>query len=130
MANLVLPDSSFFITRAREGVDPFQELRGHADDWEFATCGIVVLEVCRGRRDPHVYQRFRERFAVMIYVPSSNAIWERTVHLAWTLDRRGEVIPAADLLIAATALHTNAAVLTYDAHFGQIPGLRVLDRLT
>lgn len=129
MADLVLPDSNFFITRARMGLDPFVELRAHAEEWEFATCGMVVIEVCRGRRDPHVCQRFRERFAVMIFIPATTAIWERATQLAWSLDRRGVVLPATDLLIATCALATNATVLTYDAHFRQIPGLRVVDQL-
>lgn len=129
MTGLVLPDSSYFISCARAGVDPFKELRGHSDEWEFATCGIVVLEVCRGRRDPSLYQRFLERFAVMIFVPSSNAIWERATQLAWGMHRQGIVIPATDILIAATALHVDATVLTSDAHFRQVPGLEVLDRL-
>lgn len=129
MADLVLPDSSFFISRARAGVDPFRELRGHADDWDFATCGMVVLEVCRGRRDPEVRKRFQDRFAVMLFVAAGGAVWERAEHLAWSLDRKGIVLPASDLLIAACALHTQAAVLTTDAHFAEIPGLRVLEQL-
>ncbi|MBL9217941.1 MAG: PIN domain-containing protein [Opitutaceae bacterium] len=127
--NLVLPDSSYFITHAREGVDPFHRLSAHDKEWEFATCGLVVTEVCRGRRDPNVYRRFRERFAVMIFITTTNAIWERTAQLAWTLDRQGVIIPATDLLIAACALQADAAVLTYDHHFQQVPGLRVVDHL-
>jgi predicted nucleic acid-binding protein len=36
---------------------------------------------------------------------------------------------AGDLLIAACALQADAAVLTYDQHFQQVPGLRVVDHL-
>jgi len=67
---------------------------------------------------------------VMIFLPSSNAVWERATQLAWSLDRRGMVLPAQDLLIAACALQAHAAVLTLDAHFEQIPGLRVLNQLS
>jgi predicted nucleic acid-binding protein len=88
------------------------------------------MEVCRGRREPSVYQRFRERFAVMIFIPASSSTWERATQLAWSLDRQGIVIPATDLLIATCALQVGAAVLTYDAHFRHIPGLEVIDRLT
>ena len=56
-------------------------------------------------------------------------VWERATQLAWSLDRQGVVLPAQDLLIAACALHANATVLTADAHFSRIPGLRVIDRL-
>lgn len=59
-AAAVRPDSNFYISRARAGVDPFHELHAHADDWDFATCGQVLIEVCRGRRDPNVRRRFRQ----------------------------------------------------------------------
>jgi predicted nucleic acid-binding protein len=56
-------------------------------------------------------------------------VWERTGQLAWALDRKRIVLPVSDLLIAACAMHVKAAVLTLDAHFQEIPGLRVLDTL-
>ena len=129
MANLVLPDSNVYIGAVRAGLDPFLQFVPALEEWELATCGMVVMEVCRGLRDPAILQRFRERFAVMLYVPTANQVWERAAQLAWSLDRRGAVLPAPDLLIAACALHADAAVLTADAHFQQVPGLRVLDRL-
>jgi len=127
MANLVLPDSNIYIGAARAGRDPFRQFASTLEEWEFATCGIIVLEVCRGVRDPAVLQRFRERFAVMLYVTTGNSVWERASQLAWSLDRRGIVLPAQDLLIATCALQADAAVLTAAAHFQKIPGLRVID---
>lgn len=131
MANLILPDSNIYIGAVRAGRDPFKEFAAGIDDrdWEFATCGMVMLEVCRGQRDPNLLKRFRERFAVMIFIPTTNQIWERATQLAWSLDRQGRVLPAQDILIAAHALQTNALVLTHDAHFHEIPGLRVSDSL-
>jgi predicted nucleic acid-binding protein len=129
MANLVLPDSNIYIGAARAGRDPFGQFASALEEWEFATCGMIMLEVCRGLRDPAVLQRFRERFAVMICLATGNSIWERAAQLAWSLDRRGIVLPAPDLLIAACALQADATVLTADAHFQAIPGLRVIDRL-
>lgn len=131
MANLILPDSNIYIGAARAGRDPFREFAaGIVDrDWEFATCGMIVLEVCRGQRDPNLLARYRERFDVMIFLPTTQQIWARAAQLAWSLDRQGQVLPAQDILIAAHALQANAAVLTADAHFHHIPGLRVLDRL-
>jgi predicted nucleic acid-binding protein len=130
MPDLVVPDSSFYIGRSRLGRDPFSELHSFADDWEFATCGMVVLEVCRGRSDPNVLRRFQERFSVMLYLATTSSTWERANALAWNLDRRGIVLPAQDLVIAACALHHDAAVLTFDAHFQEVPGLRVVNELT
>jgi predicted nucleic acid-binding protein len=129
MANLILPDSNIYIGAVRAGRDPFRQFASALDEWEFATCGMVMLEVCRGLRDPAVLQRFRERFAVMVYLATGSSMWERAAQLAWSLDRRGIVLPAPDLLIAACALQADAAVLTADAHFQEIPGLRVIDHL-
>jgi predicted nucleic acid-binding protein len=129
MPEPVLPDSNFYINRARAGLDPFAELAAHTDEWDFATCGMVVIEVCRGRRDPALHRRFLERFAIMPYVATGSSVWERAEQLAWSLDRQGVVLPAPDLLIAACALQAGAAVLTADAHFQSIPGLRVLESL-
>jgi predicted nucleic acid-binding protein len=125
MANLILPDSNVYIDALRARVDPFQRFAPYLEDWEFGTCGMVVLEVCRGLVEPAALRRFRERFSVMIYIPTNNAIWERATHLAWALDRQGMTLPAQDLLIAACALHAGATVLTRDEHFQAIPGLRV-----
>jgi predicted nucleic acid-binding protein len=129
MASLVLPDSNFYITAARTRIDPFRELGARLAEYDFATCGMVVLEVLRGRSDPNILRHFRERFAVMIYLPTTNQIWERATQLAWALDRQGTILPAQDILIAAHALQTDAMVLTYDTHFSSIPGLRVVDHL-
>jgi predicted nucleic acid-binding protein len=129
MANLVLPDSNFYISAVRAGRDPFADFVAGIEEREFAVCGMVLLEVCRGLRDPTLLRRFQERFAVMIFLPSTSATWERATQLAWTLDRRGIVLPAPDLLIAACALQAGAAVLNADAHFRSIPGLRVLESL-
>ncbi len=131
MANLILPDSNVYIGALRVGEDPFLSFANCIDEreLEFATCGMVMVEVCRGLRDPGLLKRFRDRFAVMIFLPTTSQVWERASHLAWSLDRQGKVLPAPDLIIAACALHAGAAVLTADAHFQSIPGLQVLESL-
>lgn len=45
------------------------------------------------------------------------------------LRRKGQPIPSNDLWIAASALEHGAALLTRDAHFAQIDGLRCGQRL-
>jgi len=129
MANLLLPDSSFYITALREGRDPLRELIQNADDHDIATCGIIILEVTRGRSDPNVLRRFHDAFAVIIHLTTTNQIWERASQLAWSLDRQGVILPAPDILIAAHALQADATVLTHDAHFSSIPGLHVIDHV-
>ena len=129
MANLILPDSNIYITALRTGRDPFKQFLKDLDKREFAICGMVMLEVCRGLRELALLRRITERFSAMIFLPTNTTTWERATQLAWSLDRQGIVLPAQDLVIAACALQANAAVLTADAHFRSIPGLTVLPQL-
>lgn len=129
MESLILPDSNIFIGALRAGMDPFTQFVPGLEEREYCTCGMVVMEVCRGVRDPGLLRRIKGNFAVMIYVPTTNQIWERATQLAWSLDRQGVVLPAQDLLIAACALHAGATVFTHDAHFRSVPGLNVTDAL-
>jgi predicted nucleic acid-binding protein len=62
-------------------------------------------------------------------VDFDDAIAERWAALFAGLKRRGRVIPANDLAVAATALHLGFGVLvgpTGEAHFQQIDGLRIV----
>ncbi len=126
---LVVADSSFYIHALRSKRQPFLEMERRADSVEWATTGMVMLEVCRGLRDPNMRDRFAERYSTMIYLPTTNAVWERAVRLAWTLDRQGRILPAQDIVIAAACLGGGAGLLTHDAHFAEIPGLTVFNSL-
>ncbi|MBP8256737.1 MAG: PIN domain-containing protein [Opitutaceae bacterium] len=129
MEKLILPDSNVYIDALRAGSDPFQSFSRHLDTCEFATCGMIMLEVCRGLRELRFLHRFRERFSVMIYLPTTQAIWERAQQIAWAMDRRGQTIPSQDHIIAATALQVGATVLTRDRHFSLVPDLKVMSDL-
>ncbi len=125
----VLADSSFFIDRLRDGEDPFEEFAARASGYEFLTCGVVVTEVLRGVRIEKTHRRLSDLFACMVYIPTSNRIWERAAKMAWELDRAGCVMQITDLLIAVSAVESDAAVLTLDSDFQRVPGLRVLSTL-
>lgn len=123
--DLVVADSSFYIRALRSKRQPFHEMERLGEQVEWATTGMIVLEVCRGLRDPVVRKKFTARYSTMIYLPTPHGVWEYAAELAWTLDRRGDIIPAQDVVIAAVCLSRGARLLTHDAHFGTIPGLRV-----
>ena len=63
---------------------------------------------------------------VMINIPTDNRLWREATDLAWSLDRKGITIPGADAVIAVSALRSGSAVMTSDAHFSGIEGLRVI----
>ena len=129
MVTGVLIDSNFYITHLRAGRNPFRELSAAGDDWELFTCGMVMLEVLRGVRDPRQLAKIEASFSLMNFIPTSDPIWTKARQLAWQLDRRGIIIPAQHHVIAACALQAHLAVLTADGHFQHVPGLTVLEQL-
>ena len=46
-----------------------------------------------------------------------------------TLRKSGQPIPTNDVWIAAHAIETGSLLVTYDAHFRAVPGLRLWDEL-
>ncbi|MEI6535494.1 MAG: PIN domain-containing protein [Verrucomicrobiaceae bacterium] len=129
MERNVLVDSSWFIDRLRRRIDPFRELEKSNIGYEFFSCGVVMTEVCRGERLQWRYESMRSAFAVMCWVPTSEKIWSEVTDLARNLAARGITMQISDLVIAVSALSADAAVLTLDSDFRQIPELQVIDKL-
>jgi predicted nucleic acid-binding protein len=128
-ASPVLADSSFYIGLMRQGRDPLRELALTAATRDIAVCGVVRCEVGRALRPLERLQRFQRFWSVAITVPTDNRLWDAVESLAWQLDREGTVLPLTDLVIACCAQRIGAVVLTFDKHFGLIPGVRVTNQL-
>jgi predicted nucleic acid-binding protein len=129
MERSVLVDSSFFIACYRRNADPFRLLNQSNFGYEFYSCGVVMMEVCRGIRAKRLYDAARRDFAVMCWVPTTEKIWSEATELARNLAARGVTMQLTDLVIAASALSADATVLTLDSDFRQVPELQVLDKL-
>ena len=129
MEENVLVDSSFFIRCMRTGLDPFEQLLAADDGYEFYSCGVVKTEVCRGITSPKLFERSKQFFDVMCWVPTTDQIWENVMELAWNLARKGITMQVTDMIIAVSAINADAAVLTLDIDFDNVPGLRVLHQL-
>jgi predicted nucleic acid-binding protein len=118
--------SCVFITLAMRRLDPSVVLLEHLELEDIVTCGMVRLEVIRGIALPKVRTHIEAFFDVMQNVPTDNNLWEEACELGWKVTRKGNNMPAQDIIIAACALRVDAAVLTHDGHFDHIPGLRVV----
>lgn len=129
MAAVALVDSCAWIGLLREGRDPVRELVGRARTLDLATCGLVRVEVLRGVARPAVFRAMEGFFNVMVNVPTDHRLWGEPTREARTLGARGITLPAQDLIIAACARRIGAAVLTFDAHFLDIPGLSMMSSL-
>jgi predicted nucleic acid-binding protein len=126
MENDILVDSNVFLNLLNRRRDPAIWLVEWAGNSNLATCGMVKLEVLRGIKPLKQLTNISAFMDVMINVPSDPRLWVEATDLAWRLDRKGIVIPGADVVIAACALRLDAALLTSDTHFAQIDGLRVI----
>lgn len=125
MVELVVVDSTILIGLLRRGRDPVKTLGAWAGPRDLGTCGMIRLEVLRGVRSPRIHGEMSQFLDVMVQMPSTEAVWRAAADLAWKMDRRGEVIPSSDLLIAVIAMSAGAAVISDDAHFRRIPGLTI-----
>ncbi len=128
-ASPVLADSSYYIRMLREGRDPFRALALASATRDLAVCGVVRVEVGRAVRPLERLHKFQAAWDVMINVPTDNRLWDDVEAAAWQLDRKGVVLPLTDLVIACCARRIDAVVLTFDAHFQRIPGVRSVSQL-
>lgn len=126
---MLLPDSTLYIDWLRAGRDPLTMLKPWLLRDEVLCCGLVRCEVLRSIVSKRVRERLTALFDLLPVVKTDEAVWDRTAHLAWTLDRRGIVLPLSDLLLAVCALLAEAILISTDRHFRRIPGLQVLSSL-
>lgn len=128
-ASPVLADSSYYIGLLKRGEDPLKALALAAATRDLVISGIIRCEVGRGLVQPTVLRRFNEFWNVMINVPTDNRLWDDVGRMLWQLDREGCLLPLPDVVIGCSAMRVGAVVLTFDHHFGKIPGVRAVDRL-
>jgi predicted nucleic acid-binding protein len=120
-----LVDSSKIIEWMRRGRSPVRILQPFVIAGQLRTCGIIRVEILRGVVKPAIRDEMAALFNAIPEVPLSSDLCQRAADLAWTLDRKGTILPVTDLLIASCALHVKAIVVSVDPHFKTIPGLQV-----
>ena len=126
-------DTSALVAFDRTGAD-WERLFDQFGDEGIALPAVVLAEilvgaqVARGR----LAERKRASIEVLIervpLIPFGQEIAERWAELFARLRRRGELIPANDLSVAATAVHLGFGVIVGDrgdAQFRRIPDLRI-----
>ena len=86
------------------------------------------MRLVRGRKADRKRASIDALVARVPVVSFGSEIAERWAELFVKLSRRGQLIPANDLVVAATAIHLGFGVLVGDKgeeHFRRIEGLRV-----
>ena len=125
-----LIDSAAYIDLMRAGQDPRQVLAPLLRAGRLYNCGIVRAEVLRGIKIDKTYRQMEQFFDIVPEVPADPRLWREVSQLGWDLGRKGKWPPVTDLAIAAAALRVRATVISPDAHFKDIPGLKLIPKLS
>jgi predicted nucleic acid-binding protein len=88
------------------------------------TLGEVYQQAFESTNPDAYLASFRNFITPFRVIPVTEPIAVRFAEIRALLSRRGELISDFDMLIAATALHYNLTVLTFNyRHFSRIPDL-------
>ena len=120
----VIVDTSLYIQWLRQRADFLSLLRPWLAQGRLLVCGVIRVEVLRGVLDPRQRDNVMEVFQLASEVQLTPSFWGEVADMAWTLDRRGMVIPTPDLAIAHCAMKHDATLVALDDHFRHIPGLK------
>ena len=121
---MILVDSCVIVDWLRRRENPGEHLLPWLNSGEALTCGVVRIEVLRGVLSTQLKQRVEALFDVMPEVPLSSSVLHGAADLAWSMDRKGHIIPVADVIIAQCAITRGATLVTTDDHFRHVPGLK------
>ncbi len=81
---------------------------------------MIKLELLGGTRSEQEYSRLKARLNALEDDSHDSSSWETAFAMAFKLRRSGLTIPATDILIAASALISQAILVHVDLHFDLI----------
>jgi tRNA(fMet)-specific endonuclease VapC len=108
----------------RRAVSPLERLSSQYIGISVITLAEVYQQAFESTNPDAYLTSFRNFITPFRIIPVTEPIAERFAEIRALLTRRGELISDFDMLIAATALHYNLTVLTFNyRHFSRIPDL-------
>ena len=116
---LILVDSSIWI----EGIDPRASVglksrfAALIETERIAVTEIVRLEVIGGTRSAGEFEKARSEFEAFACLKAGGREWKRAEEIGFALNRRGQRVPSADVLIAAVAACYQVPLWHMDADF-------------
>ena len=126
----IIVDSAVYIDRLRAGHDIRQELMPYLANGMLFNCGVVRGEVIRGFKNMRMKAEMTAFFNIIPEVPTNAKMWQLVAEMAWMLDRTsGGHRPITDIVIARSAMHIGAVLVSPDKHFRDIPGLKLRETL-
>lgn len=129
---MVLVDTSvwidFFSANPYPHVEALEKLIFERDD--ICVCGIILSEVLQGIRKDSEFNRTRNLFASLVFLPMGYSIFIRSAEIYRNLRRKGITIrKPVDCMIASVAIEHEIPLLHNDKDFVPIEenfGLKVI----
>lgn len=121
---IVLADTSVWIEYLNQRKTPAGDaLETLLRQRRVVTCGLVIAELLQGALSKHEVEAITETFEALPYLEACHSTWTKAGTLAFTLRRKGIIVPLTDCVLAALALESDCELFSVDAHFTKIPDL-------
>lgn len=115
---MTLVDTSAWIEYLRPGLSETGErVEALVLGDEAAWCDMVMLELWNGARGQAEKRKLEELRGMTHRLATTDEVWQLAHRLAARCRDRGKTFPAADILVAACAVHHGAGLEHKDAHF-------------
>jgi len=125
LKNNILADTSVWIEFFKQRSDTGEKLCDLITRNCVWSCGTVLFEIIQGVKTENEKNTVLEMLFALPYVEMTQALWQNAGELSASLKRKGANIPLSDIFTAALAIEHNLSIFTFDAHFGQIPGVKI-----
>jgi len=81
------------------------------------TCELIMLELIRGINTKEKLNEFLSDFNSLEKLQFDEKVWEISFNLSFKMKKKGNIIPATDILIASLAIRYNVVLFHSDKHF-------------
>ena len=88
-------------------------------------CGVITYELTQGAKSAEEATHLSEVLSALHYIEMTSNLWMKAGNMSAALRAKGLTLPMSDLLIGTIALELSLEVLTLDAHFTSIPGIKL-----
>lgn len=94
------------------------------------TSEVIIMEILMGAKSDKEYNMLYQDFLALPQLVIDHNVWETAWKTAYKLRRNGINIPMADVIISATAMYYNYALMHSDKHFTLLAkhtGLKIIE---
>lgn len=118
----VLVDTSGWIDALRRDGDPAvrADVRAVTTEGTALLCDVVLLELWNGAKGQAEVELLADLERDVECVPTTAGVWIAAREMARACRKKGVMVPATDLLVAACAQEHGLSILHHDAHFDLI----------